>query len=330
MTAGAWALRSAIWYVNRLRVMSAQEIALRIGRAVTGAANRIGLLTAAAPVRPERANGTVWLGDSSAQHINHGIVDVAASADRVLTGSVGVFALDRQEPAERRNWNRDPLTGTIAPMGFGPAVDVHSQGVVGNIKYLWEPNRHLELPVLALAWRQTGDDKYLTGISRLLESWFDQCPYLKGPNWNSGLELSIRLINWSIAWQLLETCGAAVLDDGSERSLRARWLDSIYQHMHFVHGHYSRHSSANNHLIGEAAGVYIASRTWPFWDKAKKWGDTAQSILVEEVGRQTHTDGVNREQAISYQQFVLDFFILSGLAGRATGNDFPSVYWAND
>src|SRR5256885_5005541 len=38
---------------------------------------------------------------------------------------------------------------------------------------------------------------------------------------------------------------------------------SVYQHTRFVHGYFSRHSSANNHLIGEAAGLYIAGLTWP-------------------------------------------------------------------
>ena len=42
---------------------------------------------------------------------------------------------------------------------------------------------------------------------------------------------------------------------------------------------------------------------------------------------QNAPDGVNREQAISYQQFVLDFLLLAGLAGRARGGDFPMEYW---
>ena len=44
---------------------------------------------------------------------------------------------------------------------------------------------------------------YLEGIKEHLSSWFDQCPYPLGPHWISSLELGIRLINWSIVWQLL-------------------------------------------------------------------------------------------------------------------------------
>jgi hypothetical protein len=49
--------------------------------------------------------------------------------------------------------------------------------------------------------------------------------------------------------------------------------------------------------------------------------------LIQEAEKQTHRDGVNKEQAIAYQQFVLDFLILAGLVGKARGDDFPDSYW---
>ena len=50
-------------------------------------------------------------------------------------------------------------------------------------------------------------------------------------------------------------------------------------------------------------------------------------ILLEEALTQNTEDGVNREQAVSYQQFVLDFLLFSGLAARSTNHDFPAAYW---
>ena len=44
--------------------------------------------------------------------------------------------------------------------------------------------------------------------------------------------------------------------------LRQRWLDSIYRHAQFICGNFSLYSSANNHLLGEATGLFIASNTW--------------------------------------------------------------------
>ena len=75
--------------------------------------------------------------------------------------------------------------------------------MVGNIKYLWEANRHLHLLTLAQAHALTGDARYALGIRAQIDSWIEQCPVGRGPNWVSALELGIRLINWSITWQLL-------------------------------------------------------------------------------------------------------------------------------
>lgn len=316
-------MRSFHWYFDRFKSMSAREISARIGHLLMSEARQLGLFTAKRPVRPEIRATSKWLHTGALPHS----VPYIKAADRVISGRAPVFALPDRKVTGVPEWNRDPLTGVQAPLRFGPSLDIHSQRVVGNIKYLWEPNRHLDLTVLAQAFDLTGDPKYLQALKTRLDSWFDQCPYMMGPNWTSGLELAIRLINWSVIWQLIgaERSPAFEGDDGSQ--FRERWLRSIYQHVHFVRGHYSRFSSANNHLIGEAAGVFVAVQTWPYWNDFEKWGDEARSLLIEEAGTQTCADGVNREQAVSYQQFVLDFFILSALAGRGQNVEFPVEYW---
>jgi hypothetical protein len=108
--------------------------------------------------------------------------------------------------------------------------------------------------------------------------------------------------------------------------LRLRWLRSVYQHAEFVRGWLSLHSSANNHLIGEAAGLFIAGVSWPHWRRSGTWVDTGKRILEREALAQNAPDGVNREQAVSYQRFVLDFLILCMLAGKANGQRFSADY----
>ena len=148
-----------------------------------------------------------------------------------------------------------------------------------------------------------------------------------GPNWTSSLELAIRLINWSLVWQLIGGLESPVFKTESGQKFRDRWLRSIYQHAHFTAGHFSRYSSGNNHLIGEAAGLYVACVTWPYWQQTTRWCEKARTILEHEALAQNAEDGVNREQAISYQQFVLDFLIISALAGKAENISFSTAYW---
>src|SRR5256885_5189570 len=77
---------------------------------------------------------------------------------------------------------------------------------------------------------------------------------------------------------------------------------SVYQHTRFVHGYFSRHSSANNHLIGEAAGLYIAGLTWPCWPKLRDWRHAARQIL-ERDRKSTRLN--SSHLVISYAVFCL-------------------------
>ena len=311
------------WYLDRLQSMSVREVAARSGQSLMIGARRIGLFTAKRPIPPEIRDTLSWLHTAPSAKPELYV----QAADRVLGGEEPVFALTDREVATDPRWNCDPLTGVVVPLQFGYSIDVHSQDVVGNIKYLWEPNRHLDLVVLAQAFNVTSDPKYAQGIRRRLDSWFEQCPYLMGPNWVSSLELGIRLINWSLTWQLIGAERSSIFDGADGKQFLDRWMRSVYQHVHFIRGHYSRFSSANNHLIGEAAGAFIAACTWPYWKDFEKWEQEAKGLLIEAARAQTHGDGVNCEQAVSYQQFVLDFLILSALAGRARDIEFPEQYW---
>jgi hypothetical protein len=248
------------------------------------------------------------------------------AADRICAGKFDVFALRGIDLGSPPRWNRDPKTGIEAPLSFGKLLDYRNPRLVGDIKYLWEPNRHLHLVTLAQAYALSGEARYFGVIRQHLHSWFAACPDRMGPNWSSALELGVRLINWSVAWQLLGGASSPLFQDDEGARFRRRWLEAVYQHAQFVHGHFSFYSSANNHLIGEAAGLLIAGLTWPHWPHARAWVADAKAILEREALLQNAPDGVNREQAVSYQQFALDLLLLALFAAKANGKKFSAAY----
>jgi Heparinase II/III-like protein/Heparinase II/III N-terminus len=301
--------------------MSPGEVAHRVVRAVQARAEKAGLLSL--KTIPE------WNLAVPSQRWVHVTARVAperylAAADRIAEGWLDVFALKNLDLGSPPRWNRDPKTGIEAPLVFGKLLDYRDPDVVGDIKYLWEPNRHLHLVTLAQAFALTGHRRYLDAIAEQLQSWFIACPYALGPNWSSSLEPAIRLVNWSLAWQLLGGAHSEAFE--KHPTLRENWLKSIYQHAEFIRGWLSLHSSANNHLVGEAAGLFVAGLTWPHWPRSQSWAATGKRILEREILLQNAPDGVNREQAIAYQQFELDLLLLCMLAGKANGQWFSPAY----
>ena len=311
------------WQINRLRCMPPAEIRHRVLRALAMRAERWRLLDSGSVPPPELAHASRPWVHAPAK------VDAArylAAAERVAAGRFDVFALRDAALGSPPRWNGDPKTGVEAPLSFGKLLDYRNPRRVGDIKYLWELNRHLHIVTLAQAYALSGDARYFGVIRRHLQSWFDDCPCGMGPNWSSALELGIRLINWSVAWQLLGGASSPLFQDDEGARFRRQWLDAVFQHAHFVQGHFSLYSSANNHLIGEAAGLFVAALTWPHWPRARAWLAQAKAILEREILLQNALDGVNREQAVSYQQFELDLLLLPLLAGRANGQKFSAAF----
>ena len=314
------------WIYNRLKCMSMPEIAYRAYRQLGISCEQSRWARTAKLAVPEPTIGPTdfWIPKSPPIKNKERYIQ---AANEILKGHLSIFQADVDAYQVIQNWNQDPKSLVKAPMIFGKKLDYRNESLVGDIKYLWEPNRHLHLVTLAQAYFLTGNRLYGKAFMLHLRSWIDQCPHPLGPNWSSSLEGAIRLINWSIAWQLIGGCDSQLFTDEQGKSFRSDWLESIFQHMYFISGHFSRYSSANNHLIGEAAGLFVGANTWPYWHAlTDRWRSDSQKILLREAQKQIHPDGGTCEQAISYQQFVLDFLILSLLSARPLGITFPETY----
>lgn len=326
-----------VWLVNRLRCMSVAEVGYRIRQAaVKGVAKRV--RSRAAPPLPRARTFNVAAGEATSPAMSPLEREaLLADADSICAGHVVLFADRRFDVGMPPVWNRDPDTGVVGPAIYAGDIAVANPEQVGDIKHVWELNRHLHLVRLAQAWTMTNDVAWLHALHHQLRSWLDQCPPLTGPNWTSSLEMGIRLINWSLVWQLVggENSGLFAGEDGQR--LRADWLESIHAHCSTIARHLSRHSSANNHLIGELAGLYVGASVWPCWKASADWQEQARQELEHEAQIQFSRDGVNREQAFAYHVFSSECLFVAGLVGQACAGlreqprsePFSRAYWAS-
>lgn len=314
---------SLLWKLNRLGRMAPREIVDRAAQAAQARLEAIGFGLAKVP-EPQGEPGRAWL-DELPTDVDP--LPVRQAAERILAGNFDVFALHGAPLGFPPPWNRDPRTGHVAPLTFGKTLDYRDERIVGDIKYLWEPSRHLELVTLAQAWHVARDPRYLRACRELIDSWIAQCPYPLGVHWTSSLEHGVRLVNWVFAWHLLGGERSALFADTDGAAFRSRWLACVYRHCHFIAGHFSRHSSANNHLLGEHMGLLAANLTWPYWPESPQWLATARTGFAHEALLQNARDGVNREQAVWYHHEVADMMLICGLLARANGCDFEREYW---
>jgi hypothetical protein len=310
-------MTSIAWKFNRIRLMGIAEVVWRVRQFSHKKTGQLGFGLAKSPPIPNTNRFGACFLSSCANEVNQSSIKIAA--DKLLDGNWDIFSLKNISLGFPPIWNQDPKTGKLAPITYGKAIDYRDETTVGDIKYLWESSRHLELVTLAMAWRTTDDKRYINGAREFLTSWLQQCPYPNGVHWTSALESAIRLLNWACSWQLLGGFTSKIFEGPPGQQLMRAWLDSIYQHCHFINSYFSLHSSANNHLLGEYMGLFVASLNWPCWAESSLWLKKAQKGLEEEAVHQNFPDGVNKEQAVYYQHEVMDMMLLCHLIGRANG-----------
>ena len=326
------------WYVRRLASMSPAEIAWRAHASLRDAADRYRFRRGLYP-RPLAAGAHgvedalpafrlvdipqgSWLAAGPARPERNWLAALRLRADALVAHRFSFFDLEDRLLGDPVDWNRDHASGRAAPLSFAPAIDYRDFRVTGDAKVVWEPNRHHQLVVLGRAYRATGEQRYAAAVVEQIDSWRRQNPFGFGMNWRSPLELAIRLINWTYAADLIRDSGLLAGEVG------AGLQHSIRLHLWEISRKYSRTSSANNHRIGEAAGVAVAATYFSSLPGARRWREESRRILCEEIHAQTYEDGCNREQALGYHLFVLQFFLIAGIVARRAGEALPDRYWA--
>lgn len=189
----------------------------------------------------------------------------------------------------------------------------------GDTRWAWELNRHQFLFTFARAYVLTDESAFADRILALLDGWRDQNPYAEGVNWASALEVGLRAIAWLWTLPLLLDWGGL-----SGRFLRP-WLTSLHEHYQYLKSHLSIYTDPTNHLIGEAAALWMLSVALPSLPEAAEQERRALGVLTREIERQVTPDGVSREQSTGYQRFVLEFYRQVAAIARRTGRKLPQV-----
>ena len=246
------------------------------------------------------------------------------TADAALAGRFQFFDRERDDLSPDPDWFLDPRTGRRAPdSAYAFDVDIRDVGKVGTIKYIWEPSRHYQLTVLAAAYFLTSDARYAELAAAQLRSWWQRNPFLTGVHWTSGIELGIRLISWVWVRRLLDGWpGVAALFDHNPDFQR-----QLHHHQEYLARLPSHGSSADNHIIAEAAGQFAACCAFPYFAETPGWREEAAAVLRREVQLQTFESGLNRELASGYHVLVLELFLAAAVEGEAAGHPLGAELW---
>ncbi|WP_405573410.1 heparinase II/III family protein [Streptomyces sp. NBC_01167] len=305
------------WYLRRLSRMGPREISGRAGDAVRRRRWR-----SARPDCPSvtGARFTAVLPAGTIAAIPQDAAKrLIAEADRLMYGHAEYFGVVRDD-LDDPDWWCDPKTGRRAPWGYAFDVPYRNEDAVGDIKQIWELSRHQYLTVLAAAYAITGNERYAERVAEHLRSWWTANPPLRGVHWISGIELGIRLLSWVWIRRLLDGWpGAAGLFEDNPVA-----LNQIWHHQRWLAAFPSRGSSANNHIIAEAAGQFAAACAFGWFPSSARWRAGALRSLERHLHDNTFASGLNRELATEYHGLVLELGLAATAEADAAGVPLPA------
>lgn len=175
--------------------------------------------------------------------------------------------------------------------------------------------------VLAAAYAVTGDERYAERVAEHLRSWWAANAPLRGVHWVSGIELGIRLLSWVWIRRLLDGWpGAAALFEDNPAA-----LEQIWHHQRWLAAFPSRGSSANNHVVAEAAGQLAAACAFGWFPESARWRDDALRSLERHLRGNTFLSGLNRELATEYHGLVLELGLAAVAEADAAGVPVPAT-----
>lgn len=201
----------------------------------------------------------------------------------------------------KTSWNAGFQTNNKWGNEFSYSLNYKQRDDIGDARTNWELNRHFQYALLAKAFFVTGDRKYYNELRDLFYDWNEKNPFLHGISWTSVMEVAIRCIQWSITMAFLSV-SKGLANDNLLKDLEAGVKNMAY----YISMHYSRYSSANNHLLVEATAIAFAG----FAFDVKGWKMLAINILDEELYKQNYSDGVNKEMSLHYQTFGMEAYAL--------------------
>jgi hypothetical protein len=317
------------WYARRVARMSPAEMAWRARDQARQLAwsrrqvRREQVPAAGSPPAGERRFATVLPPETAARVPEDARKAVLAAADQLLRGEWEVLGVARTDLV-LPDWFLDPVTGRRSAVDrYAFRINHRSEEQTGNIKQVWEISRLQHLTLLATAWFLSQDESYAQRVADQLRSWWRENPFLSGVHWTSGIEIGIRLI--SLAWirRLLDSW-PPVADLFENNALAVR---QIHWHQQYLAAFRSRGSSANNHVIAEAAGQLVASCAFPWFGESERWWRGSAQLLERELIRNTFPSGIGRELASGYQCFVAELGLVAAIEADAADRPLSPAAW---
>ncbi len=212
------------------------------------------------------------------------------------------------------DWNRDQRTGFQFDQYGKPSIELskafNKAGV--DVKFCWEFARLHHLPQLGIANRLKADPQHQKIFTDHVQSFNQQCPYNKGIHWSSAMEVSIRLVNILVGYDLL-----------FDNSQPKQWLlKMLFEHWWFVKENLEhKEGLGTNHYLSNLMAL-VVSGDYLSGPQVKEQQYWALGEFEKELQKQFFNDGGNFEYSVYYHRLSTEIALITYAYGVRSGYKF--------
>jgi hypothetical protein len=227
--------------------------------------------------------------------------------------------VDPESFGKEIQWRRDPLSNYVWPLDYHRDIKLmRTDG--SDIRVLWELNRLGHFLPLASAYASTHDERYSAEFITQLESWNEQNPYGRGPNWTCAMEVALRAMNLLAAFENFRQSPQMPVEF---------FLQLLQQHGNYIRRNLEfSYLATSNHYLSDVVGLLWLGLLLPELRDACSWRDFGLDQMLREMDKQVLADGVDFEASTGYHRFVTELFLYSFLLCRANNVAIKPRYWS--
>ena len=219
------------------------------------------------------------------------------------------------------SWNLDFVCGKQWPEAASDQIELVSADG-SDVKVPWELSRLQFLPLLARAFRLTGDARFRRRALHLLGDWIARNPAGVGIHWTVAMEAALRAVSICLTLELLWPFPPA------EEGLLRRIERSLCDHLRFIEAHSEfSHLCRSNHYLSNISGLYCLHGFVEGRD-LERGRERYRRALESEIQSQVYRDGGHAEASTGYHVLATQLFSVPFLVARASGDEFSPEYAA--
>lgn len=296
------------WYIDRLKAMNLPEVTWRVKQKIVSRGERLRFS------RHQSVTSHPFWETGKDSDFDHTRLGLNFDNSHTSSHKTDIHLLGDYDYADYMfRWHAGFNTSAEWPLLPSDSLNYKQRDDIGDARLNWELNRHHQLALLAREYYVSRDNNVLNTFRKIFRDWNDNNPFLHGISWTSVMEVALRAISQMYALAFLNAAGI------EDRQLTRELKISILNCINYVSRHYSRFSSANNHLLVEMTAIGLAGYAFDI----PEWKKLAIETLTEQLSRQTFPDGVNREVSLHYHSFALEAYLLMAHVMLASGETLP-------